>query len=47
MSPQLKEIEAQALLLPPEDREILVQVLVYSLENVPQELGLMNKVLYR
>ena len=35
MSPQFKEIETQALLLPPEDREILVQVLVSSLEDIP------------
>ncbi|MDI6793870.1 MAG: addiction module protein [bacterium] len=35
MSPQLKEVENQALLLPVTDREILVQVLVHSLDNAP------------
>lgn len=35
MSPQLKEVENQALLLPVTDREILVQALVHSLDNAP------------
>ena len=35
MSLRLKEIEDQALLLPPEDQEMLVQMLVYRLENIP------------
>ena len=35
MSPHLKEIEEQALLLPPEDKEVLIQRLVNSLDNAP------------
>ena len=35
MSTQLQKIEEQALLLPPNDREILVQRLLYSLDNAP------------
>ena len=35
MSPQLKEIEHQALLLPPEDREFLAQKLLHSLDDAP------------
>ncbi len=33
MALPLKEIEAQALLLPSTDREVLIQTLVYSLDN--------------
>ena len=35
MSTELKEIEQQALLLPPKDREILAQRLMHSLDNAP------------
>lgn len=35
MSPQLKEIERQAILLPSKEREILIQTLLYSLDNAP------------
>ncbi|NIR50996.1 addiction module protein [candidate division KSB1 bacterium] len=31
----MKEIEEQALLLPPQDREVLIQRLVNSLDNAP------------
>jgi putative addiction module component (TIGR02574 family) len=33
MALPLEEIEAQALLLPTVDREVLIQTLVYSLDN--------------
>lgn len=33
MSPQLKVIEDQALLLPPKEREFLIQTLVHSLDS--------------
>ena len=35
MSPQLRQIEEKALLLPPGEREILLQSLVYSLDRAP------------
>ena len=35
MSPQLKKIERQAVLLPSKEREILIQTLLYSLDNAP------------
>lgn len=35
MSPQLKEIERQAILLPPGERESLIQTLLYSLDDAP------------
>ena len=35
MSPQLKEIERQAVLLPSKEREILIQTLLNSLDNAP------------
>lgn len=34
MALPLEEIEAQALLLPTVDREVLIQTLVYSLDNI-------------
>ncbi len=37
MSPQLLKIEEQALLLPPEDRELLVERLLRSLRSEPAE----------
>ena len=33
MSPELQKIENEALLLPPEDKEILIQTLQQSLES--------------
>ncbi len=35
MSPHLRKIENQAVLLPPAERESLIQRLVYSLEDAP------------
>lgn len=35
MSTQLKEIEKQAVLLPPEEKESLIQTLLHSLDDAP------------
>ncbi len=35
MSTQLKEIEKQAILLPPGERESLIQTLLHSLDDAP------------
>jgi hypothetical protein len=35
MSPQFRQLEEQALRLPPEDREILADALLHSLDQAP------------